>query len=114
MNYEEYMKGELPEDKDLPSSFLSDEDLPGNINVIIIPDYKINLDLILDTCVEQCSKAKTKEELKQYLQVLWNHAATHGSLSERLNKLQEDVDTLQFDLMYMNGYDIEYIDGEDE
>ncbi|MFI2856809.1 hypothetical protein ACH6EH_06685 [Paenibacillus sp. JSM ZJ436] len=115
MDYDEYMQSEPQEENnDLPSSFLSDEDLPGDTNVVIIPNYKINLDLTLDTYVEQITKAKTKDELKHYLYALWDHAASHGAISERLDRLQMEVEGLQYDLLLQNGYEIEFIDGEEE
>lgn len=110
---DEYFASEPPEEQDLPSSFLSDEDLPGETNVLVIPNYKPNVDLILDNYVEYCAKAKTKDELKQCLFALWDQATAHGALSERLDKLQCDVEMLQIDLMNMNGYQIEYVDDDE-
>ncbi|MBT2759861.1 hypothetical protein [Paenibacillus sp. ISL-20] len=118
MTEDEYWKSnedyENQEDNYLPSSFLSDEDIPGETNVLIIPNYKLNVDLILNNYVEHCSKAKTKEQLKQYLFALWEQASLHGALSERLDKLQTDIEMLQIDLMHLNGYEIEFVDEEDE
>ncbi|MNK45787.1 hypothetical protein D3C87_645580 [compost metagenome] len=107
------MQGE-PQDQDLPSTFLSDEDLPSNTNVVIIPNYKPNIDLIIDNYVNEVIKAKNKIQLKDILMGIWNHASTHGALSERLDKLQTDVEMLQIDLLMDQGYEIEFIDGDED
>ncbi|MWV44959.1 hypothetical protein GRF59_15155 [Paenibacillus sp. HJL G12] len=115
MTEAEYLQGE-PEnepDNDLPSAFLSDEDLPSNTNVVIIPSYKPNIELILDNYVDQVIKVKNKVQLKEALSSIWNHAAYHGAISERLDKLQDDVEMLQIDLLSMAGYEIEFIDGDE-
>lgn len=113
MTPEEYFASEPPEDNDLPSTFLSDEDIADLTNVVMIPNYKINIDLILDNYVDQIAKVKNKKHLKDALMSIWYHAASHGAISERLDKLQSDVEGLQFDILSMSGYDIEIID-EDE
>jgi len=117
MDYDEYMQGEPEDSREIPSSFLSDEDIATETNVIIVPNMKINLDLILDNYVETCCKAKTKDELKFELMRLWGHASSHGALTERLDKLTMDIDMLQMDIDAMNdGYtfEIELIDGDDD
>ncbi|MNH66544.1 hypothetical protein D3C73_185770 [compost metagenome] len=102
------------EDQDLPSTFLSEEDLPGDTNVLIIPNYKINLDLILDGYVEMLTRSKTKVDLRDVLERIWFHAEKHGALTERLDKLQMDVEMLKFDLMMDAGCDPEFIDDEED
>lgn len=118
MSEDEYYASEPGGDpRDLPSTFLSDEDIATDTNVIIVPNMKINLNLILDNYVEVLCKEKTKDELKFELMKLWGHASSHGALAERLDKLTMEVDMLQMDIDAMNdGYtfEIELVDGDGE
>lgn len=117
MSEEEYWqtnKEYEPDDQDLPSSFLSDEDLPGNTNVIIIPNYKINLDLVLDSYVEMLTKAKTKSDLRNILERIWYHAEKHGQLTEKLDKIQIDIEILQMDLLMDQVYEVEFADDDED
>lgn len=114
MSEEEYYASEPPEDQDLPSTFLSEEDLPGDTNVLIIPNYKINLDLILDGYVEMLTRAKTKDELHNVLEHIWYHAEEHGRISERLDKIQMDFEMLEIDSLLKQGYGIELVDDNED
>lgn len=106
MSEEEYWetnKQYESDDEDLPSTFLSEEDLPGDTNVIIIPNYKFNLELILGNYIEMIVKAKTKKDLQNILEDIWDQAEKHGRLVEKLDKLQYDIEMLQFDLLNDQG-----------
>lgn len=114
MNYEEYMSGE-PENNDLPSSFLSEEDLGRETNVMILPNLKIDLDLKIANYVDAISECKTKSEIEELLLILWEEAATFGSVSEKLSKLQDDFENLHFDIEGLAAYglSIEFDDEDD-
>lgn len=113
MTEDEYWQSDPGSIPELLSTFLSEEDIATETNVIIIPSLKIDLDLQLDNYVALMSKAKTKQELKLYLQQIWNHAMTHGSIMERIDKLQTDVEMLQYDLGDID-YEIEFIDDNED
>jgi len=99
---------------DLPSSFLSEEDVPEDTNVVFIPNYDLNLPLILENYVEEISRCKTKQGIKEELLRLWHHAVHFGVYSEKMNKLQQDIDEMQFEIALMNGeVEIEYLEDED-
>lgn len=114
MTEDEYMQGEQPEDNDLPSTFLSEEDIADSTNIVMIPNYKPNIDLILDNYVEQIIKVRNKSRLKDALMTIWDHASSHGRISERLDKLQMDVEMLRFDMLSMAGYEIEIVEEDEE
>lgn len=106
---DEYMQGQPPEENDLPSTFLSEEDIADSTNVIMIPNYKPNVDLILDNYVEQIIKVRNKTHLKETLMTIWDHASFHGAISERLDKLQADIEDLEIDMLSMAGYEIDFV-----
>lgn len=106
------MKGEPEDPQGLPSSFLSEEDIATETNIIMIPNLKIDLDLQIENYLALISKLKTKKELKSALFQIWNHAETHGAIMERIDKLQTDVEMLQYDLGVLD-FEIELVDDED-
>ncbi|ASA22743.1 hypothetical protein [Paenibacillus donghaensis] len=117
MSEEEYYASQPDYDEDenceLPSTFLSDEDIGAETNMIIIPSLKIDLELQIDSYVNTLSKLKTKNQLKSALFQIWSHAESYGAIMERMDKLQTDVETLRYDLEDVD-FEIEYMDGRDD
>ncbi|QWU14426.1 hypothetical protein KP014_21190 [Paenibacillus sophorae] len=44
---------------------------------------------------------------------LWEHAYTHGSIMERIDRLQSEVEMLRYDLGDID-FEIEFVDGEED
>jgi hypothetical protein len=116
LSEEEYWESnkeyESQENQELPSTFMSEEDIATDTNVIIIPSLKFNLDLQLDNYVETISKIKTKDQLKYALLQVWEYAMNHGALTERMDKLQMDIEMLQMDMGLID-FEIEIVDNDE-
>lgn len=116
LNYEEYMAGE-PENNDLPSTFLSDEDMGRETNVMILPNLNINLDLKVQNYTEMISKCKTKTQIENVLHMFWDEASSYGALSEKIDRLQDDFESIHFDIEGMAAFGINldefFMDDED-
>lgn len=99
------MAGE-PENNDLPSTFLSDKDVGRETNVMILPNLNINLDLKVQNYTEMISKCKTKTQIENILYMLWDEASSYGALSEKIDRLQEDFESIHFDIEGMAAFGI--------
>ncbi|WP_440110334.1 hypothetical protein [Paenibacillus sp. QZ-Y1] len=111
MTEDEYWRtnGDFQDDDDLPSSFLSNEDIGAETNVIILPNLNIDIDLVIANYVNVISKTKSKNDLHIILHQVWQHASHHSSLMDRIGQLQTEVEMLRFDIEGFD-YDIEFID----
>lgn len=116
MNRDEYMAGE-PENNDLPSTFLSNEDIGRETNVMILPNLNINLDLKVHNYTEIISKCKTKTQIENILHMFWDEASSYGALSEKIDRLQDDFESIHFDIEGMAAFGIDpnefFADDED-
>lgn len=117
MSFEEYIKSDpnYVEPDDLPSSFLSEEDIqPNDVNMIMIPKFEPNFKLMIENYVEAISQCKNKSELREVAWRLLEVGINHGAMVERRDAMLEMIQNFEIDSKILSGeYVVEYIDGED-
>lgn len=102
MTREEYEA--LEQSDELLSNFLSEEPSPANeITMIMIPNYRINEELVIKSYVELICKQRTRSAIEILVAQVWDKAVVYGAYCERLEKLQADVEQMNFEESILRG-----------
>ncbi len=89
---------------ELPSNFLSEEDTqPMDVNIIALPNYDPNYNLIVENFLQYASECKNKEELFNVLSQLFELGIHHGMVIEKKESLLAQIDALEFETKILNG-----------
>lgn len=112
MSYEEYIKSDpnYVEPDDLPSSFLSEEDVqPNDINVVIVPKFNPNFTLFVENLTERASYCKSKAELKSLFNESLEIGINHGIMLEKKDAMIQMIENFEINTKILSGeYGIEY------
>lgn len=117
MTYEQYLQGEPNyQSNEMPSTFLSDEDKrPSDVNIIVLPKYDPNYELIIENYLQYASECKNKQDLYNILVELFELGVHHGMVLEKKETLMAQIESLEFETQLLNGdIEIQIIDENED